>query len=86
MLVLLSEYLAEAVGVLITETRKRAQRLMSALLESPSRDSRSSAGVLTMIALRVMIAEVRRACIHVCVRWVLYCCGWCESRSERRVF
>ena len=28
----------------------------------------------------------RRACIHVCVRWVLYCCGWCESRPERRVF
>ena len=25
------------------------------------------------------------ACIHVCVRWVLYCCGWCESRPERRV-
>ena len=28
---------------------------------------------------------VKRACIHVCVRWVLYCCGWCESRPERRV-
>ena len=26
------------------------------------------------------------ACIHVCVRWVLYCCGWCESWPERRVF
>ncbi len=26
-----------------------------------------------------------RACIHVCVRRVLYCCGWCESRSERRL-
>ena len=26
-----------------------------------------------------------RACIHVCVRRVLYCCGWCESRPERRV-
>ena len=25
------------------------------------------------------------ACIHVCVRRVLYCCGWCESRPERRV-
>ena len=23
------------------------------------------------------------ACIHVCVRWVRYCCGWCESRPER---
>ena len=59
MLVLLSEYLAEAVGVLITETRKRAQRLMSALLESPSRDSRSSAGAFTIKAPTVMIAEVR---------------------------
>ena len=27
-----------------------------------------------------------RACIHVCVRWVLYCCGWCESWPERRCF
>ena len=27
-----------------------------------------------------------RACIHVCVRRVLYCCGWCESRPERRCF
>ena len=25
------------------------------------------------------------ACIHVCVRWVLYCCGWCESWPERRL-
>ena len=23
-----------------------------------------------------------RACIHVCVRRVLYCCGWCESRPR----
>ena len=28
--------------------------------------------------------ELVRACIHVCVRWVFYCCGWCESRPERR--
>ena len=26
-----------------------------------------------------------RACIHVCVRWVFYCCGWCESWPERRL-
>ena len=25
------------------------------------------------------------ACIHVCVRWVFYCCGWCESWPERRL-
>ena len=43
-------------------------------------------------ALRVPRARTRqrgkkfvRACIHVCVRWVLYCCGWCESWSERRL-
>ena len=29
--------------------------------------------------------RLRRACIHVCVRWVFYCCGWCESRPERRL-
>ena len=30
--------------------------------------------------------QVKGACIHVCVRRVLYCCGWCESWPERRVF
>ena len=30
------------------------------------------------------VTERLGACIHVCVRWVLYCCGWCESWSERR--
>ena len=54
-----SEYFAEAVGLLIVEIRKREQRVMSARLGSPSRDSRNSAGVLTIRALRVMIAEVR---------------------------
>ena len=35
-----------------------------------------------------MLGTARRsgACIHVCVRWVRYCCGWCESRPEGRVF
>ena len=33
----------------------------------------------------VMAGGFDRACIHVCVRRVLYCCGWCESRPERRV-
>ena len=34
-----------------------------------------------------LIADLdRRACIHVCVRWVFYCCGWCESWPERRCF
>lgn len=55
----LSECFVEAVVVLIVEVRKRAHRLISVLLESPSRDSRSPAGALTIMALRVMIAEVR---------------------------
>ena len=40
-----------------------------------------------LTGIGVEVAEVNRpnrACIHVCVRWVFYCCGWCESRSERR--
>ena len=56
---LLCECLAEAVGVLMVETLKRAQRVMSVLLESPLRDSRSPAGALMIRALRVMIAVVR---------------------------
>ena len=40
-------------GLFIADTRKRAQRLMSARLVSPSRDSRNSAGAFTIIALRV---------------------------------
>lgn len=36
------ECFAEAVGLFIVEIRKRAQRLMSARLGSPSRDSRNS--------------------------------------------
>ena len=55
----LSECFAEAVGLFIVEIRKRAQRLMSARLDSPSRDSRNSAGAFTTSALRVVIAEVR---------------------------
>ena len=36
--------------------------------------------------VRVVVRRTRlRACIHVCVRWVFYCCGWCESWPERRL-
>ena len=41
-----------------------------------------------LMSTGVEVAEVNRpnrACIHVCVRWVLYCCGWCESWPERRL-
>ena len=48
----LSECFAEAVGLFIADTRKRAQRLMSTQLVSPSRDSRSSAGAFTISVLR----------------------------------
>ncbi len=54
-----SECFAAAVGLFMADTRKRAQRLMSARLASPSRDSRSSAGALTISVLRVIVAEVR---------------------------
>lgn len=67
----LSECFAEAVGLSIADTRKRAQRLMSARLVSPSRDSRNSAGALTIRVLRVMIAEVRplRAVSRATLTW-----------------
>ena len=47
-------------------------------------------GVLAELTKRILeraLAEEMTdgACIHVCVRWVFYCCGWCESWPERRL-
>ena len=37
------------------------------------------------IGVKMLEDEDSGACIHVCVRWVFYCCGWCESWPERRL-
>ena len=56
------------------------------VVEVPARIDRAAASASMASDLPLRRRERRsRACIHVCVRRVLYCCGWCESRPERRV-
>ena len=52
----------------------------------PTRDGAKTDALDARRAACRALGRSWRACIHVCVRWVLYCCGWCESRPERRCF
>ncbi len=71
----------------VTVARCTVERLMRDLgLCGVVRGKRQRTTVSDVNAARPadLVDRQFRACIHVCVRWVRYCCGWCESRSERR--
>ena len=59
----------------------------AAWLPSPAaaRKPPPGAGGQATLTARLVTRLIDRACIHVCVRWVFYCCGWCESWPERRL-